>query len=85
MSEKGGVKEKFSIWHFRLKKVKKHTFLRMVDKKICDAGARHMPTQESGYAAELPVCFPQAPQILQRTLIADAMALRAPRCRLCAF
>ena len=30
-------------------------------------------------------CFPRAPQILQRTRIADAMALRAPRCRLCAF
>ena len=30
-------------------------------------------------------CFPRAPQILQRALIADAMALRAPRCRLCAF
>ena len=29
--------------------------------------------------------FPRAPQILQRTRIADAMTLRAPRCRLCAF
>ena len=34
--------------------------------------------------ASLPVWFPQAPKILQRTRIADAMALRAPRCRLCA-
>ena len=29
MGERGGVEEKFSIWHFRLKKVKKHTFLRI--------------------------------------------------------
>ena len=29
--------------------------------------------------------FPPAPQILQRSLIADAVALRAPRCRLCAL
>ena len=29
MGEKGGVKEKFSFCRFRLKKVKKHTFLRM--------------------------------------------------------
>ena len=54
MGRKGGVKEKFSFWHFRGEKVKKHTFLRMGDKKICDAGARHMPNQESGYAAALP-------------------------------
>ena len=42
-----------------------------------------------GSAAALPegcfTDFPQAPQVLQRTRIADAMALRAPRCRLCAF
>ena len=37
-----------------MKKVKKVGELRMGDKKICDAGARHMPNQESGYAAALP-------------------------------
>ena len=59
MNEKGGVKEKFSICRFRLKKVKNVGKLRMGDKKICDAGARHMPNQESGYAAGLPGWGPQ--------------------------
>ena len=54
MNGKGGVKEKFSFWHFRGEKVKKVGELRSGDKKICDAGARHMPNQESGYAAALP-------------------------------
>ena len=36
MSGKSGVKEKFSIWHFRLKKVKKVGQLRM-DKWLLDA------------------------------------------------
>ena len=42
-----------------MKKVKKVGKLRMGDKKICDAGARHMPNQESGYAAGLLGYFPQ--------------------------
>ena len=54
MGGKGGVKEKFSICRFRLKKVKKVGNLRNGDKKICDAGARHRPNQESGCAAALP-------------------------------
>ena len=37
MGGKSGVKEKFSICRFRLKKVKKHTFLRM-DKRLLDIG-----------------------------------------------
>ena len=59
MGGKGGVKEKFSFCRFRLKKVKKVDKLRMGDKKICDAGARHMPNQESGCAAALPGGGPQ--------------------------
>ena len=43
-----------------------------------------MNDELGGCAAGLPEDLPQAPQILQRSLIADAMALRAPRCRLCA-
>ena len=68
MGRKGGVKEKFSICRFRLKKVKKVSKLRSGDKKICDAGARHMPNQESGCAAGLPggcyAGFPRKAQIL---------------------
>ena len=59
MGGKGGVKEKFSFCRFWLKKVKKVALLRSGDKKICDAGARHMPNQESGYAAALPGWEPQ--------------------------
>ena len=54
MGERGEMEEKFSICRFRLKKVKKVDKLRSGNKKICDAGARHMPNQESGYAAGLP-------------------------------
>ena len=59
MGGKGGVKEKFSIWHFRGEKSEKVGQLRMGDKKICDARARHMPNQKSGYAAGLPGWEPQ--------------------------
>ena len=86
MGGKGEVKEKFSFCRFRLKKVKKVGKLRMGDKKICDAGARHMPNQESGYAAALPACFLTQERYLlsrraSRTLERDCCTVSFPRCR----
>ena len=68
--EKEGRMKNFHLGAFAVKKVKKVGLLR------------------SGYAAGLlGGCFAisASSAILQRSLIADAMALRAPRCRLCAF
>ena len=86
MGGKVGVKEKFSIWHFRLKKVKKVGKLRSGDKRICNAGARHRPNQESGCAAALPACFLTQERYLlsrraSRTLERHCCAVSFPRCR----
>ena len=53
MPQNTGSKKNFHWVAFAVKKVKKVGQLRIGDKEIGDAGARHMPNQESGYAAGL--------------------------------
>ena len=71
MGEKDDVKEKFSIWHFQGKKVGKA--------HLSAYGRLRLKT-----ARRMLRRFRKL-RNLAKSRIADAMALRAPRCQLCAF
>ena len=72
MGRKGGVKEKFSIWRFRLKKVKKHTFLRQpwaASPQHCQCVFRKLRKSCKDRASRTQ--WPSGPAVARATPIAD--------------